>query len=228
LQNSAPNSTYSSASTGMLPLPNISSDGRVAAIDSPETIWVPGWQGYFCPKTNLDPTVYKGSGCGVWGVADGYPDFWARRQIAGLAPEFRQQQAKMETSYLALAKLISASQEQDGSLVNVNQALQDHLAQLSILNTDLAMLEKEHQALKAEVMQQKEESDRKTLILSIIFGSGMLGMAGYLVAMTRHYRPLKAAGGQQGLFGRLAAMTQRYRPRKVAGVQKGLFSRLAA
>jgi len=229
LQNSAPNSAYSSVGTGMLPLPNITSDGRVASIDSPDTQWVPGWQGFFCPKTNSDPTVYHGSGCGgTWGVCDGSADMWARRQLAGLAPEFRQTQNRLDVSYVALSKLIVATQDQDGSIVNINQALQDHLAQLSILSADVAILEKEHQALKLAVSQQKEESDRKTLILSIIFGSGLLGMAGYLVVMTQHYRPRKVAVEQKGLVGRLAAMALQYRPHKVAGEQKGMFSRLAA
>lgn len=229
LQNSAPNSTYSSVGTGMLPVPNITSDGRVAAIDSPDTKWVPGWQGFFCPKTNLDPMVYHGSGCGgTWGVCDGAADLWARRQLAGLAPEFRQTQNKLETSYVALAKLIAVSQEQNGSIVNVNQALQDHLAQLSILSTDLAMLEKQHQALKAEVMQQREESDRKMLILAIIFGAGMLAMGGYLIALTRRYRTPAFSVEQKGLFSRVAAMIRSARPGKVAEERKGLFIRRIA
>lgn len=199
-QNSAANSNYSQVGTGMLPLPNITSDGHVASIDSPGTKWVPGWQGFFCPKTNLDPMVYMGSGCGgTWGVCDGTADLWARRQIAGLAPEFRQTQNRLDTSYSALAKLITVSQEHDGSIVNVNQALQDHLAQISVLSSDLAMLEKAHNALRDEVNQQKEDSDRKMMILIIIFGAAMLGMAGYLVALTLHYRPRKVAGERKGL-----------------------------
>jgi len=226
---SAANSVYSGVGTGMLPLPTITSDGKVASIDSPGTQWVPGWQGFFCPKTNLDPMVYHGSGCGgTWGVCDGWPDMWARRQIAGLAPEFRQTQNRLDVSYVALSKLIVATQDQDSNIVNINQALQDHLAQLSILSADVAILEKEHQALKVAVLQQKEESDRKTLILSIIFGSGLLGMAGYLAVTTQHYRPRKVAVEQKGLFGRLAAKTLHYWPRKTFGEQKGMFSRLAA
>ncbi len=147
-----------------------------------------------------------GSGCGgTWGVCDGTADLWARRQIAGLAPEFRQTQNKLDTSYAALAKLITVSQEHDGSIVNVNQALQDHLAQISVLSSDLAMLEKAHNALRDEVSQQKEESDRKMLILIIIFGAAMLGMAGYLVALTLHYRPRKVAGERKGLVIRRIA-----------------------
>ncbi|RPJ63522.1 MAG: hypothetical protein EHM12_02060 [Dehalococcoidia bacterium] len=184
------NNQYSSSSTGMLPIPNITSDGRVSDINSPDTKWVPGWQGYFCPKSNEDITVYKGGGCGgTWGVCDGYPDMWVRRQIAGLAPEFRQQQAKLQTSIVAISRLITETQQHGNDLEFTNAALQQNLEQLAEVSVNLAILEKKHNELEAMVAQQKEDSDRRCAYICIAFGAGMLAILGYLVALACHNSP---------------------------------------
>jgi hypothetical protein len=186
------NNQYSTSSTGLLPLPNITSDGRVADAGSPGTQWVEGWKGYFCPDSNDDIKVYKGGGCGgKWGVCDGYPDMWVRRQIAGLAPEFRQEQAKLQTSIVAISKLIMQTKQNGNNLEMTNAALQQNLEQLGEVSVNLAVLEKRHNELELAVAQQKEDSDRKLTYICIIFAAGMLGMAGYLIALTLHNRPRK-------------------------------------
>jgi hypothetical protein len=187
---SAPNGQYSSSSTGLLPLPNITPDGRVADVGSAGTQWVAGWKGYFCPDTNEDISVYKGGGCGgTWGVCDGSPDMWSRRQIAGLAPEFRQQQNKLETSIAAISRLIMETRQHGTDMQYTQTALQQNLEQLGELSMSLAMLERRHDALEEMVAQQKDESDRRFTLVCIVFGIGMLGMLGYLVMNVLRDRP---------------------------------------
>lgn len=193
VQNSVPNSQYSSASTGLLP--PLSSNSVVAEVAPPGKYdnWVPGWQGYFCPDTNLDPRVYHGSGCGgKWGVCDGYPDMWVRRQIAGLAPEFVAQKEKLNTVIEALAKVIAIT-EKNNSMLNGNGGLPDlmkaQMAQLEDVSLGLSVLEQEHSILEAKVEQQARDFNRKLLIISSAFALALLCLAGAVLRMWIRFRP---------------------------------------
>ena len=76
---------------------------QAVSMSAPNSQWattdVTGWDGYYGITSN-DVTItvnfddgrpsktfkiYRGAGCGNWGVNDGYPDSWGRRQILALA-----------------------------------------------------------------------------------------------------------------------------------------------
>jgi hypothetical protein len=194
-QNSVPNSRYSQASTGYLP--PLSSNSVVAEVAPPGKYdnWVLGWQGYFCPHTNLDPMVYHGSGCGgKWGVCDGYPDMWVRRQIAGLAPEFVAQKEKLNTVIEALAKVIVTTEKYNGML-NGNGGISDlmkaQMAQLEDVSLGLSVLEQEHIILEARVEQQTRDFNRKLLIISSAFAFALLCLAAAVLYLTTRVSKLR-------------------------------------
>jgi hypothetical protein len=190
-QNSASNSQYSGVGTGLLPpLSNIPAVAEVAP-DGKYDSWTLGWQGFFCPHTNLDPMVYQGSGCGgIWGVCDGSPDMWTRRQIAGLAPEFVVQKEKLNTVIDALAKVIMVTETNNHAL-NGNggvAALKAQLAQLEDVSLGLSVLEQEHAILETSVQKQKDDFNRKLVIIASALGFAILcliGAVAYLVIYVR-------------------------------------------
>jgi hypothetical protein len=189
-QHSASNSQFSQVGTGLLPpLSSIPAVAEVAP-DGKYDAWTPGWQGYFCPHTNLDPMVYHGSGCGgTWGVCDGYPDMWCRRQLAGLAPEFVVQKEKLNTVIEALAKVITVTEANNHAL-NGNGAavLKAQLAQLEDVSLGLSVLEQEHAILETSVQKQQDDFNKKLAILASAFGFAILcliGAVAYLVIYVR-------------------------------------------
>lgn len=193
-QFNSPNNQYSQSSTGFLPLPTITADGKVAQVGSAGTQWVEGWKGYFCPDSNEDIRVYKGAGCGgTWGVCDGYPDLWVRRQIAGLAPEFRQQQAKLDTSIVAISRLIMETKQNGTDLQLTNAALEQNLGQLAEVSVQLAILEGKFNDLEKAVALQKEESDRRLTFIFTIFCIGLLAMAGYMISTIFFDKPRRTS-----------------------------------
>jgi len=196
VQNSVPNSQYSGVSTGYLP--PLSSNSVVAEVAPPGKYdnWVPGWQGYFCPHTNLDPMVYHGAGCGgKWGVCDGFPDFWARRQIAGLAPEFVAQKEKLNTVIEALAKVIAVTEKYNGVLNGkggISDMMKAQMAQLEDVSLGLSVLEQKQVCLEARVEQQSRDFYRKLLIISSAFAFALVCLGAavlYLAALVRKLRP---------------------------------------
>jgi len=181
--NGNPNSTYSSASTGFLPpLGNVA--GVAAAAPGQYDNSYIGWQGYFCPHDNTDPSVYKGSGCGgVWGVCDGYPDMWARRQIAGIAPEFAIQKAKLDTVINALAKVITVTENNNHEL-NGNGVVADiknQIADLVDIRLNVSVLEEEQNRLNTVIQKQQAEYDQKLATITAIFSAVFVCLIAVLV-----------------------------------------------
>jgi len=187
-QHSVSNSQYSGVATGLLPpLSSIPAVAEVAP-DGKYDSWTPGWQGYFCPHTNLDPMVYQGSGCGgTWGVCDGSADMWARRQLAGLAPEFVVQKEKLNTVIEALAKVIMVTETNNHAL-NGNGAavLKAQLAQLEDVSLGLSVLEQEHAILETSVQKQKDDFNRKLVIITSALGFAILCLIGAVVYLAIH------------------------------------------
>jgi hypothetical protein len=213
---STPNGGYSGASTGTLPplgnSPALAGLNTGGQYNNP----LPGWRGYFCPTSNNDPAVYHGSGCGgKWGVADGWPDYWSRRQIAGLAPEFYAEKEKMNTAINALAKIIgeigkynvlfgisnvktngdgsgNGNGNGNGQVASVASStledLKKSLVQLEDVKLNLSVLEQEHADLASLVQQQKTEFDQKLLLMVLIFVFSVLCLGGALLYLNRKWR----------------------------------------
>jgi len=186
-QHSAPNSQYSQVGTGLLPpLSSIPAVAEVAP-DGKYDSWTPGWMGYFCPHTNLDPMVYQGSGCGgTWGVCDGSADMWARRQLAGLAPEFVVQKEKLNTVIEALAKVIMVTETNNHANGNGAAALKAQLAQLEDVSLGLSVLEQEHAILETSIQKQKDDFNRKLVIITSVLGFAILCLIGAVVYLAIH------------------------------------------
>lgn len=181
--NSGPNSSYSGASTGFLP--PLGNTAGVAAV-APGQYDTPlvGWQGYFCPHDNTDLSVYKGSGCGgTWGVCDGYPDMWARRQIAGIAPEFAIQKAKLDTVIEALSKVITVTEnnnhELNGNGVVAN--IKNQIADLVDLRLNVSVLEEEQNRLNTVIQKQQAMYDQKLATITAIFSAVFVCLIAVLV-----------------------------------------------
>lgn len=180
--NGNPNSNYSGASTGLLPpLGNIAGVAAVAP-DQYDTPYI-GWQGYFCPHDNTDPSVYTGSGCGgTWGVCDGYPDMWARRQIAGIAPEFAIQKAKLDTVIEALAKVITVTENNNHELNGdgVVADIKDQIADLVDLRLNVSVLEEEQNRLNTVIQKQQAAYDQKLATITTIFSAVFVCLIAFL------------------------------------------------
>ncbi len=183
---STPNGTYSGASTGYLP--PLGTNAAVAEV-APGKYMQPlvGWKGYFCPDSNLDPSVYHGSGCGgTWGVCDGYSDFWCRRQIAGLAPEFVVQQEKLNTVINALAKVISMTEsnaakiEDNGSPVQ----MEEQLSQLKEVKAGVSSLEEDYTMLANTVARNAAFHNRQLNLVVCVFSGVLTCMFIYIVVLT--------------------------------------------
>jgi hypothetical protein len=197
-QNSASNSQYSSVGTGMLP--PLNTNPAVAEVDRDGKYSNPtiGWQGFFCPHTNLDPMVYSGSGCGgTWGVCDGYPDMWMRRQIAGLAPEFVVQKEKLNTVIEALAKVITVTESNNHELNGDGKvaAIKEQLRQLDDVSLELSVLEQEHIALARVVQKQQADFNRLLKIITLALGAAILCLTGaviYIVVSSRRRQHIRS------------------------------------
>jgi hypothetical protein len=163
VQSATPNSQWSGGSTGMLPpLANIQPELEVLA-PGKYTQGRPGWLGYFSPKSNESPYVYKGSGCGMWGISDGYPDLWGRRQIAGIAPEFYLQKEKLNQTQIALVKVIGELKSGNDSIDSINTRLSANLDTLSGNVTDLSVIEEEN--LQYRIQTTKQIDNLYTIII---------------------------------------------------------------
>lgn len=195
VQGSIPNSGYSQVGTGYLP--PLSSYGVVAEVapDGKYDGWLVGWRGYFSPDTNIDEAVYKGSGCGgTWGVCDGYPDMWTRRQIAGLAPQFVALYEKMETVIAALAKVIDVTENNHAQL-NGNGGVAElklQLSQLADVSVGLTQLEQRCNTLETAVQQQRNDYNKKLTIVASVSAFIFLCFAAYIVLLTLSIRRLRS------------------------------------
>lgn len=198
LQGSIPNSSYNEVGTGYLP--PLNRYGVVAAV-APEGKYdqpLIGWRGYFSPETNVDESVYKGSGCGgTWGVCDGYPDMWTRRQIAGLAPMFVAQYEKMETVIAALAKVIQVTNNNQTQL-NGNGGVAElklQLSQLADVSHDLSVLAQRQAALEATVQQQRADYTRQLTILAAALAFVFVCLTAAVVYFGVYIRRLRSQVG---------------------------------
>lgn len=198
LQGSIPNSSYNQVGTGYLP--PLNRYGVVAAV-APEGKYdqpLIGWRGYFSPDTNVDESVYKGSGCGgTWGVCDGYPDMWTRRQIAGLAPLFVAQYEKMETVIAALAKVIQVTNNNQTQL-NGNGGVAElklQLSQLADVSHDLSVLAQRQAALEATVQQQRADYTRQLTILAAALAFVFVCLTAAVVYFGVYIRRLRSQVG---------------------------------
>lgn len=198
VQGSIPNSGYSQVGTGYLP--PLSSYGVVAEVapDGKYDGWLVGWRGYFSPDNNVDDAVYKGSGCGgTWGVCDGYPDMWTRRQIAGLAPEFVALYEKMETVIAALAKVIQVTNNNHAEL-NGNGSVAElklQLSQLADVSHDLSVLAQRQAALEATVQQQRADYTRQLTILAAALAFVFVCLTAAVVYFGVYIRRLRSQVG---------------------------------
>ena len=106
----------------------------------------PGWQGYFGITSNDDTVViehknpgkvtyfvYNGAGCGgKWGVSDGYPDMWSRRQLLGLLPILATQQGQIDVIAEGLGKAIVVLE--NGKEVEVQTPVETYNAKEAVDN----------------------------------------------------------------------------------------------
>jgi hypothetical protein len=194
VQGSISNGNYSQVGTGYLP--PLSNYGVVAEV-APEGKydgWLIGWRGYFSPETNVDEAVYKGSGCGgTWGVCDGYPDMWTRRQIAGLAPHFVAMYEKMETVIATLAKVIQVTEDNHAQL-NGNGGVAElklQLSQLADVSVGLAQLEQRCDTLETAAQQQRNDYNKKLTIVASVSAFIFVCFAAYITLLTLYIRRLR-------------------------------------
>jgi hypothetical protein len=195
VQGSTPNSDYSQVGTGNLP--PLSNYGEVAEVspDGKYDGWLIGWRGYFSPETNVDEAVYKGSGCGgTWGVCDGYPDMWTRRQIAGLAPHFVALYEKMNTVIAAVAKIIEVTDSNNAQL-NGNGSVAElklQLSQLADVSADVSRLEQRCDTLETAVQQQRDDYNKKLTIVASVSAFIFVCFAAYITLLTLYIRRLRS------------------------------------
>ena len=200
ISSSLPNSRYSGASTGFLP-PLATNPGVAEVAPGKYTQPLVGWKGYFCPDSNLDPSVYHGSGCGgTWGVCDGYSDFWCRRQIAGLAPEFVIQQEKLNTVIDALANVIRMTENNnsqlsgDGGLEdlqNQTSELQGQITNLEEIRASVSTLENDYVLLESTVNRNAVMYTRQVNIVIYVFSGILAGLFAYIIFITLSLRRLR-------------------------------------
>lgn len=169
VQQATPNSTYSGASTGTIPPLAAIKPELQAIAPGKYTYSSPGWLGYFGVNTNITPYVYKGAGCGVWGVSDGYPDLWTRRQIAGFAPEFYLQKEKLNMSLIALSKLITESKGQDSAVSDLATQMQTGVQATADTALAVSVLEAENNQLH----KQLEDKINSFNLMMICLASGI-------------------------------------------------------
>jgi hypothetical protein len=179
IQQATPNSQYSQASTGVLPplglIPAVN-----AVAPGKYTQSVIGGMGYLGPTTNENPFVYKGAGCGMWGVSDGYPDLWSRRQMVGVTVDLTVQREKLEQTQMALVKVIGELKNNSTSFEAVNSQLGTSLDTLSGVVTDLAVIEEENLQFRENTVKQFDNLYMVIIILSICVIVGFIAIAIFL------------------------------------------------
>jgi hypothetical protein len=165
VQQATPNSVWSGGSTGTLPpLGLIKAVNDVAPGKYTQPV-VGGW-GYLGPKTNENPYVYKGAGCGMWGISDGYPDLWTRRQMVGVTVDLTVQREKLEQTQMALVRVIGELKEGSNSVDSINTRLTNSLDTLSGIVTDLSVLEEEN--LQFREQTTKKINDMNNILMFVI------------------------------------------------------------
>jgi len=141
----------------------------------------PGYQGYFGIKSNeaivvidhenpgkVAYSVYKGAGCGgSWGLSDGWPDFWSRRQFLGLLPILEAHQRGVTENKKAIESLndkpVALENPEYGSMIETNRG------ELAVLSSRMDKLEKfvdEQGCLICELEQEAGVIRTTTYVLS--------------------------------------------------------------
>jgi hypothetical protein len=182
VQSVTPNSTWSSASTGTLPpLANVQPQLQMIAPDK-YVYWTPGWLGYFGVSSNLNQYVYKGAGCGVWGVSDGYPDLWGRRQIAGLAPEFYLQKEKLNSTMNAVVKIIQENEKTNSDYQGLSGQMKSYMDQMADTNLELSVAQAENANLHKQLDRSIENINMILVWFAVAIGL-LIGAVILLVIM---------------------------------------------
>jgi hypothetical protein len=176
VQQATPNSTWSGASTGTLPplglIPEVNAVAPGKYMNP-----VVGGMGYIGPKTNESPYVYKGSGCGMWGVSDGYPDLWGRRQMVGVTVDLTIQREKLAQTQAALVRAIGEIQTNNASIGTVNTQLSESLDTLSGIVTDLAVIEEENLQFREQTAQKINDMNNTLMLVIILVIVGFVAVA---------------------------------------------------
>jgi hypothetical protein len=185
VQQSVPNGVWGNGNTGMLPplaaIPEIN-----AIAPGKYTQPVIGGMGYIGPITNESPFVYKGSGCGMWGVSDGYPDLWGRRQMVGVTVDLTIQREKLAQTQTALVKVIGEIQNNNASIGTVNTQLSESLDTLSGVVTDLAVIEEENLQFRERTLNKINDMNNTLIIIMVCCSVGFfVTMVGFLVVFKR-------------------------------------------
>jgi hypothetical protein len=145
-----------------------------------------GGMGYIGPITNESPFVYKGSGCGMWGVSDGYPDLWGRRQMVGVTVDLTIQREKLAQTQTALVKVIGEIQNNNASIGTVNTQLSESLDTLSGVVTDLAVIEEENLQFRERTLNKINDMNNTLIIIMVCCSVGFfVTMVGFLVVFKR-------------------------------------------
>ena len=182
VQGATPNSVWSSTSTGLLPpLANIQPQLQQIAPDK-YVYWTPGWLGYFGVNSNVSEYVYKGAGCGVWGVSDGYPDLWGRRQIAGLAPEFYLQKEKLNSTMQAVVKIIQENEKTNTSYQGLSEQMKSYMDQMADTNLELSVAQAENTNLHKQLDRAIENINMILVWFAVAIGF-LIGAVILLVVM---------------------------------------------
>jgi hypothetical protein len=170
VQQATPNSQWSGGTTGVLPpLANVQPQLQQVAPDK-YIYWTPGWLGYFGVSSNQNEYVYKGAGCGVWGVSDGYPDLWGRRQIAGLAPEFYLQKEKLNSTMQAVVKIIQENEKSTASYQGLSEQFKSYMVQTSDISLELAVAQAENTNLHKQLDKSIENINNILLWFAVAIG----------------------------------------------------------
>jgi hypothetical protein len=185
VQSATPNSMWSGASTGTLPplglIPEVNAIAPGKYMNP-----VVGGMGYIGPKTNESPYVYKGSGCGMWGVSDGYPDLWGRRQMVGVTVDLTIQREKLAQTQEALVRAIGEIQTNNASIGTVNTQLSENLDTLSGIVTDLAVIEEENLQFREQTAKKINDMNNTLTFTMICVAVGFLVvLVGFVVLSKR-------------------------------------------
>lgn len=154
----------------------------------------PGWQGYFGIYSNdvvlvidhINPgkvsySVYQGAGCGgKYGVNDGWPDFWSRRQLLGLLPI-------LESHYRHILSLEKEAEELNTRIKNLETDFDKRItANYSTLEaqsqdmTSLSIVAKEGNSTDVSMRQEIAGLRTGIIILGIVVAMLVLAMIAIL------------------------------------------------
>lgn len=182
VQSATPNSVYVDRSPGVLPPLGIVPEINAIA-PGKYTQPVAGNAGYFSVQSNLNPFVYKGAGCGVWGVSEGYPDLWSRRQLAGITIDYTIQKERLAQTQVALVKAIGEVQKNNASIETVGVQLNESLDNLKAVTTDLSVAEQEAVMYRQQVSKQFNDMSNQFLLLSILSAIGFVFLAVLVIVL---------------------------------------------